>query len=156
MFSFRGPPLWSTSIFLFLPQLSSPAVLYTSSSLVVRRQDSNVIASGAFRQNISNHAKMPHPGQSHNLVIYMRAYVKHNSRSGGCEFDLPNRPFLSPFYTPDIFVHALSCRVRDFSRYNFSVIYFFFPEKTKKEINYVKVVFSSFDFLEMLMSPSFR
>ena len=54
------------------------------------------IASGAFRQDLSNHAKIPHPSQSQNVVIYMRTYVKHDSRSGGCEFDLPNRPFLSP------------------------------------------------------------
>ena len=52
--------------------------------------------SGAFRQDLYNHAKIPHPGQSHNVVIYMRADIKHNSRLGGCEFDLPNHPFLAP------------------------------------------------------------
>ena len=62
------------------------------------------------------YAKMPHPGQSHNVVIYMRADAKHDSRSGGCEFDLPVSLSLISFYTPNIFVHALSCRVRDFSR----------------------------------------
>ena len=41
---------------------------------------------------------MQHPGQSHNVVIYMCAYIKHDSWSGGCEFDLPNRPFLSPWF----------------------------------------------------------
>ena len=42
----------------------------------------------AFRQDLSIHTKMPHPGQSHNVVIYMCTYVKHNSLSGGCEFNL--------------------------------------------------------------------
>ena len=79
-----------------LPQQSSPAVLYPSSSRVVCRQDSNDTASGAFRQDLSNHAKMLHPSQSHNVVIYKRAYVNHDSRLGGCEFDLPNCPFPSP------------------------------------------------------------
>ena len=50
---------------------------------------------GAFRQDLYNHAKMPHPDQSHNMVIYMCADVKHDSWLGGCEFDLPNHPFLS-------------------------------------------------------------
>ena len=63
----------------FLPQQSSPAVLYPSSSRVVRRRDSNVTASSAFRQDLSNHAKMQHLGQSHNVVIYMHTYVKHDS-----------------------------------------------------------------------------
>ena len=52
--------------------------------------------SGAFKQDLYNHAKMPHPGQSHNVVIYIHANAKHDSRSGGYEFDLPNHPFLSP------------------------------------------------------------
>ena len=86
-----------------LPQQSSPAVLYPSSSRVVRHRDSNDAASGAFRQDFSIHAKMPHQGQSHNVIIYKRTYVKHDSRSGGCEFDLPNRPFLS---CPDLILHA--------------------------------------------------
>ena len=59
--------------------------------------------SGAFRQDLYNHAKMPHPGLSHNVLIYMCADVKHNSRLGGCEFDLPNHPFLS---LPDLILHA--------------------------------------------------
>ena len=80
-----------------LPQQSSPAVPYPYLSCVVRHRDSNDTAPGAFRHDLSNHAKMPHPGQSHNVVIYKSAYVKHDSRSGGCEFDLPNRPFLSPW-----------------------------------------------------------
>ena len=49
-------------------------------------------ASGVY-----NHAKMPHPDQSHNVVIYMCTDVKHNSWLGRCKFDLPNRPFLSPW-----------------------------------------------------------
>ena len=53
--------------------------------------------SNAFKQNLYNHAKMPHPGQSHNVVIYMHADVKHDSQSGGCEFDFPNHQFLSPW-----------------------------------------------------------
>ena len=73
-----------------LPQQSSPAVLYPSSSCVVGRWDSNDTASGAFRQDLGNHAKMPHPGQSHNVVIYKHTYVKHDSWSGGCEFNLPS------------------------------------------------------------------
>ena len=52
--------------------------------------------SGAFRQDLYKHAKMKHLGQSHNVVIYMRADAKHDLRLGGCEFDLPNHPFLSP------------------------------------------------------------
>ena len=32
--------------------------------------------SGAFRQDLYNHAKMPHPGQSHNVVIYLCTDVK--------------------------------------------------------------------------------
>ena len=52
--------------------------------------------SGAFRQDLYNHAKMQHPSQSHNVVIYMHTDIKNDSRSGGCEFDLPNRLFLSP------------------------------------------------------------
>ena len=78
-----------------LPQQSSPAVMYPSLSRVVRRRDSNNTPSRAFRQDLSNHAKMPHPGQSHIMVIYKRTYVKHDLESGGCEFNLPNRPFLS-------------------------------------------------------------
>ena len=62
-----------------------------------RGEDSNITPSGAFRQDLSNHATMPHPGQSHNVVIYMRDYIKHDSWSGGCEFDLPNCLFLSPW-----------------------------------------------------------
>ena len=76
--------------------------------------------SSTFRLDLYNHAKMPHPGQSHNVVIYMCADAKHDSRSGGCEFNLPNRLFLSTwshFNMPDIFVHALCCHVRDFFRY---------------------------------------
>ena len=84
-------PFLSSTIF------SSGPVPKLVSSRVMRRQDSNVTVSGAFRQDLSNHAKMPHPGQSHNVVIYMRAYVKHDSQLGGCEFDLPNRLFLSPW-----------------------------------------------------------
>ena len=61
--------------------------------------------SGAFRQDLYNHAKMSHPGQLHNVVIYMRAEAKHDSRSGGCEFDLPNPPFL-----PDLILHARHIR----------------------------------------------
>ena len=49
-----------------LPQQSSPVVLYPSSSRVICRRDSNNTASGTFRQDLSNHAKMPHLGQSHN------------------------------------------------------------------------------------------
>ena len=78
-----------------LPQQSSPVVLYPSSSRVICHRDSNDTAPGTFRQDLSNHAKMPHLGQSHNVIIYKRAYVKYDSWSGGCEFDLPNRPFLS-------------------------------------------------------------
>ena len=51
---------------------------------------------GAFRQDLYNHAKTPHLSQSHNVVIYMCADVKHGSRSEGGKFNLPNRPFLSP------------------------------------------------------------
>ena len=50
---------------------------------------------------------MPHQGQSHNVVIYMHADAKHNSWSGGCEFDLPNRPFLS---LSDFILHARHIR----------------------------------------------
>ena len=81
----------------FLPQQSSPAVLYPSLSLVVRHRDSNVTAFSAFRQDLSNHAKMPHPGQLHNVVIHMCTYVKHDSLLGWCDFDFPNRLFLSPW-----------------------------------------------------------
>ena len=58
--------------------------------------------SDAFRQDLNNHTKMPHPGQSHNVVIHVHQHVgspnvKHDSQSGGYEFDLPNRPFLFPW-----------------------------------------------------------
>ena len=53
--------------------------------------------SSAFRQDLYNHAKMPHPGQLHKVVIYMHADVKHDSRLGGCEFNLPNCLFLFPW-----------------------------------------------------------
>ena len=53
--------------------------------------------SGAFRQDLYNHVKMPHPSQSYNMVIYMHTDAKYSSRSGECEFDLPNRLFLSPW-----------------------------------------------------------
>ena len=55
------------------------------------------LSDSGFRQDLYNHAKMPRPGQSHNGVIYMHADIKHDSQSGGCELDLPNRPFLSPW-----------------------------------------------------------
>ena len=85
-------------IFLFLPQQYSPAVLHPSSSLVVRHQDSKrfLPAPGTFRQDLYNHAKLPHPSQSH-VVIYIHTDAKHDSRSGGCESDLPNCPFSSPW-----------------------------------------------------------
>ena len=85
------------NILFSLPQQSSPAVLYLSSSRVVHHRDSNDTALGAFMQDLSNHAKMPYLGHSHNVIIYKCAYVKHNSWSGGCEFDFSNRPFLSPW-----------------------------------------------------------
>ena len=88
------PMCFSCSMNL-LVNIPSPAVLYRSSSHVVCHRDSNDTASGAFKQDLSNHTEMPHPGQSHNVVIYKCAYVKHDSRLGGCEFDLPNCPFLS-------------------------------------------------------------
>ena len=50
--------------------------------------------SSAFRQDLYNHTKIPHLGQSHNVIIYVRADAKHDSRSGGCKFDLPNCLFL--------------------------------------------------------------
>ena len=78
-----------------LPRQSSPVVLYPISSHVVCRRDSNDTASGAFRQDLSNHAKMLPLGQSRNVVIYKCAYAKHHSQSGGCEFDLPYLLFLS-------------------------------------------------------------
>ena len=84
------------NILFSLTQQYSPAVLYPNSSRVVRHWDSNDTAPGPFRQDLSNHAKMPHPGQSH-VIIYKCAYIKHDSQSGGCEFDLPNRLFLSPW-----------------------------------------------------------
>ena len=88
----------STNLLVNIPfsllQQSSPGVLYTSSSHVVHHRDSNDTASNAFRQDLSNHAKMPHPSQLHNVVIYKRTYLKQNSRLGGCKFDLPNRLFL--------------------------------------------------------------
>ena len=66
----------------------------------------------AFRQDLYNHAKMPHPGQSHNVVIYVRADTTNNSRSGGCKFDVPSLFFpLILFYMPDIFLHTLNCHV---------------------------------------------
>ena len=87
--------------FPFCLQQSSLSVLHPSSFLVVRHQDSKRrLFPGASRQDLNNHTKILHPGQSHNLVIYMRTsvlVVKHDSRSGGCEFDLPNRLFLSPW-----------------------------------------------------------
>ena len=65
--------------------------------------------SGTFRQDLYNYVKMPHPGQSHNVVIYTRADVKHDSRLGGYDFDLPNRPFLSLL---DVILHAKHIRAR--------------------------------------------
>ena len=77
--------------------------------------------SGAFRQDLYNHAKMPHPGQSHNVVIYMHVDVKHDSRSGRWMWVRSSQsPFslsLISFYMPDIFVHTLSCYLCDFSCY---------------------------------------
>ena len=62
-----------------------------------RWSEETLSPSGAFKQDLYDHAKVPHPGQSHSVVIYMLTYIKHNSRSGGCEFDLPNRPFFLPW-----------------------------------------------------------
>ena len=62
----------------FCQQQSSLAVLHPSSSLVVRRQDSKRLSShtpGAFKQDLNNQIKMTHPGQLHNVLIYMLASV---------------------------------------------------------------------------------
>ena len=48
--------------------------------------------SGAFRQDLYNHATSGSIAQCCN---YVRADAKHNSRSGGCEFDHPNHPCFS-------------------------------------------------------------
>ena len=76
-----------------LPQQSSPAVLYPSSSHVVCHWDSNNTAPGAFRQDLSNHAKMPHPHQTQFMIRKMRV---RSSQS-------PVSLSLISFYTPDIF-----------------------------------------------------
>ena len=79
-----GPPNFyaennSSLSFFFFPwipfclQQSSLAVLHPSSSLVMRHQDSKHLLLSPFRQDLNNDTKIPHPGQSHNAVIYMRA-----------------------------------------------------------------------------------
>ena len=81
---------------------SSPTIFFSSPthklvSCRVSPRLKMLSPSGAFRQDLYNHAKMPHPGQLHNVVIYIRADIKHDSRLGECEFDLPNCPFLLPW-----------------------------------------------------------
>ena len=83
-------PFSSSTIFF-----SSPTSKLISCHVLPRLK--TLSNSNAFRQDLYNHAKMPHPGQSHNVVIYIRTDIKHNSRSGGCKFNLPSCPFLSPW-----------------------------------------------------------
>ena len=48
---------------------------------------------------------MPHSGQLHNMVIYMRASspdVKHDSRLGGCDLISP----IARFFLPDLILHV--------------------------------------------------
>ena len=55
-------------------------------------------APSAFKQDLNDCTKMPHLGQCGNLHACQHVCspdVKHNSWSGGCEFDLPNYLFLS-------------------------------------------------------------
>ena len=102
---------WKYSFFLNNLLQQSYTQSYTASPRLKTLSDP-----GVFRQDLYNHAKMPHPGQSHNVVTYMCADVKHDSRSGGWVRSFQFARFSLPFYMPDIFVHALSSRVHDFSR----------------------------------------
>ena len=83
-------PFSSLTIFFSRP---TPKLVFCCASPRLK----TLFAFGAFRQDLYNRAKMPHLGQSHNMVIYVHADTKHDSQWGGCEFDLPNRPFLSPW-----------------------------------------------------------
>ena len=92
---------WQSSFYAENISFSSSTIFSSSSktnlvSCRVSPRLKTLSDSSAFRQDLYNHAKMPNPGQSHNVVIYMCADAKHDSRSGGCKFDLPNCLFLSP------------------------------------------------------------
>ena len=69
----------SLSFFRWIPFL--PATIFFSSptfNLVSCRASTRLETPSlpcAFRQDVNNHTKMPHPGQSHNVIIYMRATV---------------------------------------------------------------------------------
>ena len=105
-------PFSSSTIFS-----SSPTLKLVSCHALPRLK--TLSDSAAFRQGLYNHAKMPHPGQSHNVVIYMRWHQTGFpiGRMWVRSSQSPVSLSLISFYTPDIFVHALCCCVHDFSRY---------------------------------------
>ena len=61
---------------------------------------------GAFRQDLYNHAKMLHLGQSHNVVIYMCADIKHDREDVSSIFPITH------FSPPDLILHAWHIRAR--------------------------------------------
>ena len=90
-----------------LPQKSSPVVLYTSSSRVVCRRDSNDTASSAFRQDLSNNAKMPHPGQS---MWYFTSTLTSNTIH--YQEDASSIFPIARFSLPDLILYARHIRAR--------------------------------------------
>ena len=122
------------------------AVLRPSSSLVPRRIDfSQTPVSRAFRQDCLSSYKnatsgsIVQCGNLHARQSVGSCDVKHVSRSGGCEFDLPTRPLLS-LSLSDLILHTRHIRarfelphVRDFSRH-------------RHDRSFANLPFRSFDF----------
>ena len=125
---------WKYSFF-FLSNLLQQS--YTQAHLlscIAKTQNSN--SSFAFRQDLYDHAKMPHLGQSHNAVIYMCADIKHDLRLGGCKFDLPNCLLLSPWshFTRLTYLCMLSLTTQLFLKNYFQAIIVYIMNYTKTNL----------------------
>ena len=93
------PNFYAENIPFSCNSLSNPSPKFVS-----RRLDFfQTPISRAFRQDFKSSYQNATSGsivQCSNLHVRQRVGscdVKHDSRSGGCEFDLPNRPFLCPW-----------------------------------------------------------
>ena len=117
-----GSRVSTLKIFLFLPEQSSTAVLHPSLSLVMRCQDSKHFLTPVHSGRtyiIMLNATSGSITQCGNLHAHWCQTWFTIGRMWVWSSQSPVSLSLISFYTPDIFAHALSGRVRDFSHYTF-------------------------------------
>ena len=96
-----------------------PAIFFSSptSELVscrASRRLKNALVSCAFRQDLNNGTKIQHPGQSHNVVIYMCASTWVALKSNTI-YDWEDVNLIAPvtrFSLPDLVLHTRHIRAR--------------------------------------------